>query len=180
MLEAERKCIKCEEIKPIELFVKRGQGYKGVCKECYRSYHNNYAAANQSKLAVTRSFNRNSRELKGLCRYCKLEAIPNKRVCEKHYIIDISSKTLGVGNIDIAKELLRRFHENPYCPYTGDPLMLGVNAHLDHILSLKNRPDLKGDIDNVEWVSETANLSKNGFNKDEFIKFCKLVSRRFE
>lgn len=79
----------------------------------------------------------------------------------------------------MAEELLARFHQNPYCPYTGEVLTLGVNAHLDHIKSQKNHPELKGDINNIEWVSEAANLSKNGFNKDEFIEFCKLVAKSF-
>lgn len=119
---------------------------------------------------------RANRVLSGKCRVCKEFVLPNKKVCRKHYVVDVANKTLGIATSTTADRLLVQLDNNPYCPYTGEALVLGVNAHLDHILSLKNRPDLKGDLDNIEWISETANLSKNGFNKDEFINFCKIVA----
>lgn len=172
-------CIKCNVSKPLNEFVKRGESYRGTCKKCYCDYHKKYGNSNRDKLNVNRAFDRKSRPDRGLCRVCTEPVIAGKRVCEKHYVVDIISKTLGKADSKTADILLIRFYQNPFCPYTGEALTLGVNAHLDHVLSLKNRPDLKGDINNIEWVSETANLSKNGFNKDEFINFCKVVANRF-
>ena len=122
---------------------------------------------------------RERRIAKGLCRYCAEKALPGHKRCGKHYIVDAANKNFGKGNAAIAEILLQRFKENPFCPYTGEKLVLGENAHLDHIKPKKNHPELKGDIENIEWVSEQANLSKSGFDKDEFIAFCKLVSSRF-
>jgi len=83
---------------------------------------------------------------------------------------------LGRCDNQVTAILIDRFNNNPVCPYTGEMLVLGVNAHLDHIESRRNRPDLARDIDNLEWISEKANLAKNGMSKNEFIQFCSLIT----
>ena len=173
-------CSRCKQELDLSMFsmkvVKLGRR-QSRCKKCVSEVEKERGYSLYSK---TKKIERNNRLAVGKCKYCSQPYLPSKLVCRKHYVVDIASKTLGVAKATLATELLRRFDANPYCPYTGELLVLGINAHLDHILSLKNRPDLKGDINNVEWISETANLSKNGFNKDEFIEFCKIVAKRCE
>lgn len=172
-------CTRCNKELPLsEFHIKNSKTNtrQTRCKKCVqelnkiRKYKQDYAKAKER-----RKF---KKEL-GICRACNNPCIPTKAVCEKHYILDVCNKTLGKADGNTVSILLNRFYSNPYCPYTGEKLKLGFNVHLDHIKSKKNRPDLSNDIDNVEWVSELANLSKNGFNKDEFIEFCKLVASRF-
>ena len=177
---ATKVCTRCKVEKGLLMFdlkdIKKDRR-QSRCKNCVSEVAKERGYSLYSKRQKDERLNRT---MLGQCRVCKESALLNKRVCRKHYIVDVASKTLGVASSSIANELLKRFASNPHCPYTGELLVLGLNAHLDHILSLKNRPDLKGDINNVEWVSEIANLSKNGFNKDEFVEFCKIVAERYE
>ncbi|MEA5534171.1 hypothetical protein [Crocosphaera sp. XPORK-15E] len=123
---------------------------------------------------------RKNRMSKGLCKFCTQPRLNNHaQLCEKHFIANSAQWAIKRCNNQVIEILRQRFYKNPYCHYTGEKLVLGVNTHLDHIQSKKNNPELALDIDNVEWVSESANLAKNGMNKDEFIQFCKLIASRF-
>lgn len=155
---------------------RKKSGKVARCKDCVKANAKEKGYNNQTEKKRQQRRNRLS---SGLCSYCKNIALPNKQVCEKHYVVNIASKNLGKACSDTVEILLDKFHKNPYCPYTGEYLNLGVNVHLDHIKSVKNHPELQGDLNNVEWISETANLSKNGFNKEDFIAFCKNVAKRF-
>jgi 5-methylcytosine-specific restriction endonuclease McrA len=59
--------------------------------------------------------------------------------------------------------------QNFTCPYTGDKLVLGVNASIDHIKPKKRFPELASDINNIEWVSFRVNYHKYDCTKEEFI-----------
>lgn len=175
-------CFKCNQDLPLSEFWKdkhQPNGLRAYCKTCEKAKRELWRKDNLGKNQAYVAGYRQRNIAKGKCRVCSQDALPKKRVCRKHYVIDVASKTLGVASLSVANELLKRFDDKPFCPYTNEPLTLGVNAHLDHILSLKNRPDLRRDINNVEWISETANLSKNGFNKNDFIEFCKLVAKNY-
>jgi 5-methylcytosine-specific restriction endonuclease McrA len=179
----EKVCHRCDQILPISNFWKdkhQPNGYRAYCKECDGKQSNAWQKKNREKATNWNTISKQARAAKGLCRHCTSKQMPGRNICDRHYITDVASKSLGKANKEIVDILFKRFQENPYCPYTGELLVLGINAHLDHIKSQKNHPELKGDINNVEWISEQANLSKNGFNKDQFIEFCKLITSRFE
>jgi 5-methylcytosine-specific restriction endonuclease McrA len=123
------------------------------------------------------SIERQNRMSQGFCKFClQPRIVTHKQLCEKHYVANCAQAALGVCNNQVTATLTDRFNSNPVCPYTGEMLILGVNAHLDHIESKRNRPDLARDINNLEWISEKANLAKNGMSKNEFIQFCSLIA----
>lgn len=180
-----KTCTTCGSELPLSDFYKdcrNKTGYKSQCKTCCKKTQSQrvkkWRNKNPERTKIIAKQFRESQKKKGLCRHCKNNIIPGKTVCEKHYVADIAKKGLDKGDITTAEILLEKFHTNPICPYTGIPLILGVNAHLDHIKSKKNHPELAGDINNVEWISDVANLSKNGFDKEDFIAFCKLVTEK--
>jgi len=114
---------------------------------------------------------------KGLCKFCiQPRILGHKQLCEKHYVTNAVQWAIGRCDNQVTKIFLERFYANPICPYTGQTLILGINAHLDHIESRKNRPDLAKELTNLEWVSEQANLAKNGMSNNEFIQFCSLIA----
>jgi hypothetical protein len=43
-----------------------------------------------------------------------------------------------------------------------------------------SEPPSRGRFSYVEGISESAKLSKNRFNKDEFIEYCKLLAKPFQ
>lgn len=55
------------------------------------------------------------------------------------------------------------------CPYTGERLVLGVNASLDHIMPVARYPELARNPANVEWVDQTVNFLKRDRTPDEFL-----------
>ena len=120
---------------------------------------------------------RQTRISKGFCKFCiKSRLNTHNLFCEKHYIANCAVAGIATCQNSTIEILRERFYANPFCPYTGEKLVLGVNAHLDHIESRRNKPDLAKDINNVEWISEKANLAKNGMSKIEFIQFCSLIT----
>ncbi len=72
------------------------------------------------------------------------------------------------------KELRDKMTE--FCPYTGEPLVLGYNAELDHVLPRATHPELSNEITNLEWVSKIANRAKRDMTKVQFIALCKRIT----
>ncbi|MFX5522449.1 HNH endonuclease signature motif containing protein, partial [Acinetobacter baumannii] len=60
------------------------------------------------------------------------------------------------------------------CPYTGDTIVIGENASLDHIT-----PSSRGGqstIDNLQWVTATVNNAKRDLNHDEFVELIVKIA----
>lgn len=67
--------------------------------------------------------------------------------------------------------------QNFKCAYTGEAIVPGINASIDHIV-----PASRGGSDgpeNLQWVSKVINLMKTSMTHDEFIAMCKRISERF-
>jgi ribosomal protein L34E len=175
----DKKCNNCFQILPLDNFYKRGshtQARQGACKKCTKEIAESRGYGSSKEQQKLR---RDSRKSRGLCSDCLKPVLLDKLVCEKHYIYQVTRAALGKSNTKIVKQFSQKFYENPYCPYTGDKLIMGENVQLDHIKSQKRHPDLSKNIDNLEWVSKQANISKSILDKEEFIAFCKNVASRF-
>ncbi len=59
------------------------------------------------------------------------------------------------------------------CAYTGEPLVIGVNASLDHRVPISRGGTHT--IENVQWVSMRINFMKTEMTHDEFIATCARV-----
>ena len=118
---------------------------------------------------------------KGLCRICGKSRLKNsKSYCEFHYIDSLTRNAMGYRSKEVALRLYDKLYsQNFICPYTGEKLILGVNAWMDHILPRSRFPSQITSLDNLQWVSKKANLAKHNLTKDEFISFCKVVASRF-
>ncbi len=182
----EKLCPPCNMLLPISQFWKDSNastGYRSWCKNCCAKSQGQRVLTWKSKnpervKQLSRDF-RDKQRSKELCESCSNKILPNRNICEKHYVVSVAKACLGKADSKTVDVLLKRFHENPVCPYTEKVLVLGVNAHLDHIKSRKNHPELVSSIDNVEWIHETANLCKSSFDKDDFIAFCKFVANKY-
>ena len=74
-------------------------------------------------------------------------------------------------SIDIENLFIR---QNYKCIYTGEELIPGKNASIDHII-----PKSKGgnnDISNLQWVSKKINNAKRDMTHEEFVNFLNLIS----
>lgn len=61
------------------------------------------------------------------------------------------------------------------CPYTGEPLVLGLNDSVDHKLPQTKFPEQASDISNLEWVTEAVNRMKADKTPDEFLALIKQI-----
>ena len=69
------------------------------------------------------------------------------------------------------KDILDQQHG--ICPYTGQQLVIGENASVDHIL-----PRSRGgsnDPDNLQWVVTQVNLMKHKLNHEEFLALMQEI-----
>ena len=180
-MEEKKTCTKCRKIKSLANFYhsKTEQRYSSWCKQCFLTYYKQYYNKNKSRLCVGRYKNIEKAKKRwvanGRCITCGKPKLKNSRFCEIHYVRSAMRYALGHAKKDTAKILLSKFKKNPKCPYTGEPLILGLNAHLDHILPRSRYPDFITSLENLEWVSAVGNHAKGSMTKEEFLSQYKII-----
>lgn len=65
------------------------------------------------------------------------------------------------------------------CAYTGRPIVLGVNASIEHVEPISRSPGRASDIANLRWVEKEVNLAKRSMTLKEFLDMCKYVLKNF-
>ena len=80
-----------------------------------------------------------------------------------------------MGMSDVIKDLLDQ--QGHLCVYTGEPLIPGVNASLDHKTPTSRGGD--NSIGNLQWVTKRINSFKNYLTHEEFVNLCGIISNRF-
>lgn len=176
-------CSLCKEFKDLNEFHNDKSFKSGKysrCKTCKILQSGNWNKLNSERHNKNKNKSTLNRLSKGLCKGCIKERLPNHNsFCEYHYIKSLAHchfkmSTLDYNNITIQlKEKL--ISQNYICPYTGETLILGLNAHLEHILPVSRFPEYRYDLDNLEWVIKEVNQAKYNLTKDEFIIMCKRI-----
>lgn len=123
------------------------------------------------------------RSSKGLCFECGRPAIPttigsgvlgtnSRPQCEEHLFKRLAFR--ATGKVSDAKMLKNMVKEQDYkCAYTGQKLVIGKNASLDHII-----PRSAGGANcrtNLCWCLWEVNMMKHRFSYKEFLAFCRSV-----
>lgn len=115
--------------------------------------------------------------INGLCIWCKNEKLEHSKLCEMCYFKATAQATMK--NRKLAKDLQDLFYlQGEKCFITGNKLVLGLNAGLDHLEPNSTSPNLISDITNVRWVDRKINEMKRDWTIDEFIDMCKVVAER--
>lgn len=120
---------------------------------------------------------RNEYAAKGLCVQCgRARDIPTGLFCAEHLLRVGAHRWLGsASRWTELRDMLAA--QGNACAYTGEPLVLGVNASIDH-----KTPRSRGGpnvISNLHWVSWTANRAKTDMTHEEFLAMCRTVAARF-
>lgn len=176
-------CTVCKEYRNIEEFHNDSafsSGKHSQCKYCRTKRAGEWNKKNPERHRRNRYSATRDRLSKGLCKHCLSTRLPNhKNYCELHYINSLSNchfKGKNIDYMDITIKLQAKLHNQNYiCPYTGETLILGLNAHLEHILPVSRFPEYRYDLDNLEWVIKEVNQAKYNLTKDEFIIMCKRI-----
>lgn len=124
---------------------------------------------------------RAKRQRECLCIYCgNPEILESTRDDANQFCYECYFKRISVCRLGATKHwksLLKKFEaQGGCCAYTGEKLVLGENAALDHILPVVRFPDRANDPTNVEWVTRQVNSLKGDKTKDEFLATIRLLS----
>jgi len=83
-----------------------------------------------------------------------------------------------VGTFDLGETLQDLFQaQGGRCYYTGEPLIAGQNASLDH--QTPRTRNGSNDISNVKWVSTLVNRMKQNLTHEEFLNLCEIITEKF-
>lgn len=94
--------------------------------------------------------------------------------CQTCYLKHISFSNLGTRKHAVV--LMSKLKAQNYkCPYTGEDLILGDNAWIDHIMPRSRFPELSNDIDNIEWLTGKVNRMKQDRTPKEFLSLIKKI-----
>jgi hypothetical protein len=127
-------------------------------------------AACRVKAQATARERRASYAAAGVCVQCGQPKTGPGLLCDKH-------AARSLGDVTRWRELAALLAaQGGVCAYTGEPLLLGGNASLDH----KTPSSRGGDnaIGNVHWVTWEVNRAKVNMTHDEFLALCHLVASR--
>ena len=132
------------------------------CVEC-RTTH----AARSTK-------SRKKRVDSGTCTVCSLPCVAAK-LCLRHWFGRVASSNTGSrANWPVVESLWQE--QNGKCAYSGEVLVPGTNASLDH-----KTPRSRGgsdDRENLQWVTWKINRMKTDMTHDEFVSLCGLITTR--
>lgn len=117
---------------------------------------------------------RNEMLASNLCERCGGEQLPHSTLCETCYFKKLAVDRLG-SNKHWTTLRDRLAAQQGRCAYTGEPLVLGVNASLDHILPTSRFPGRSCDPTNAEWVERRVNEMKRDRTPDEFLELIEVI-----
>jgi hypothetical protein len=135
---------------------------KRYCRDCQNKIN-----ARSNKTLVCR-------KKRGLCRTCTCKRMQKSSYCLYHFMKRVAERTAHDPNL--GAYLYRKFlQQNKRCYYTGDPLVLGVNASLDHVHPQSKYPELRKDPRNLVWTTKDLNTCKKDLDIESFLHICESV-----
>ena len=97
-------------------------------------------------------------------------------VCETCFFKQITNFELGSSHRwTVLRDKL--IQQNYRCAYSGDTLVPGMNAAVDHKLPYCRFPEHRYDPDNVEWVTLEVNELKRDRTPDEFLDLLRRIAQ---
>jgi len=103
--------------------------------------------------------------------------LPSITLCQKCWFSQLAG---NAGDRKIAEAIAALWHKQEgKCAYTGEVLIPGVNASLDHKIPKHMGGDNR--IDNLQWTTKQINLhTKRWMSHDQFITMCSNVVHKFQ
>lgn len=157
----------------------QGRYYKdGLCIRCgnTRDSIRLQCASCREKCAEQKKNSKKTRVLNGLCIKCSKNSLPNSQLCQKCFFYNVANTTLKTVKMG---QLIAALFESQgeRCAYTGETLILGINASIDHKI-----PQCRGgghNIENLQWVSKRINRNKYNLTHEEFVAECANIAAKF-
>ncbi len=130
----------------------------------------------EKKRAYNREYSKTKRRqrllLLGLCPQCNEPKNDDGYRCANCYF---KSAAAAAGqSVVFADKLKEKFEsQGGRCAYTGEPLVIGQNCSLDHILPVSRGGDSR--IDNLQWVTKQVNSIKRDILEADFLALIKAI-----
>lgn len=166
-----KQCTKCHIWKDTVLFPRRydrERGWQAHCKQCKKIRAREY---------YRRHPGRKSKNPPGYMKKYRAQYIRTQPARYVDRILFSLLTRMGKKGfcplpqyMSAAKQFLLDSLKTPtlVCPYTGEPLRIGVNTSLDHKIPVSRRLDLALVTDNLQIVSMTYNQAKWKMTDEEF------------
>lgn len=137
-------CVQCGRVPPEET--------KTLCAGC----------CSQRNEIVRRRYERRKLNTPGLCKQCNSPVFHAASKCEYHWIYSlVHNYTRGPVPPALIALMANRLHaSNSTCAYTGQAIVPGETASIEHIYSRKLFPHLAADPRNMIWVHRQVNWIK--------------------
>jgi hypothetical protein len=152
---------------------------RGMCVDCGKPRDSALTRCSSCRTKKNKRDNSRyeTRIAAGLCRYCGAMSLKNvKGFCEPCYM-----KYLAQIHLHSRRrwaELKEKLDtQGRRCAYSGLPLIVGVNASIDHRACVARHPDKKHEASNLHWVDARVNQMKLHFSEEEFLLLCSDVAR---
>lgn len=123
---------------------------------------------------------RQERMKAGGCYRCTSAAIGGGCAwCERCWFRNAAGRAIGEGNLRGGQSVKQLLVGQQYqCRYSGVALVPGFRCELDHLLPKSRFPEQSKDINNLQWLSDTANASKSNLTHEEYVSLCRTVVNR--
>lgn len=160
-----RNCKSCRKYKERSEFYEHPNGANGLqakCKTCFPGYN-----------PKTKRDLYTKRKAQGVCVKCGDVCLPDHSLfCEGCWWQNVGSKTFGhKSGVQILRRIWTR--QDGLCAYTGEKLIPGKNASVDHITPVFHAGATTEE--NLQWVTRQINLMKSSMPHKEFLAMCRKV-----
>lgn len=112
------------------------------------------------------------------CKRCSNMKIGKATLCANCLISKTAARSLGSRRkIGVLIELFKK--QEGKCFYTNEPIMIGVNASIDHIKPRSKNKELAQCSDNLVWAHREVNSMKSDMDVMSFLRRCQQVLECF-
>jgi hypothetical protein len=154
---------------------------EGRCISCSRPRNDSPSTyrcrACMSEQAVRCAKKRNDYIRDGKCPECGNAKLLHSLLCIDCYFEDVAKKRTGSRRNGPSLKMLFE-QQNGMCAYTQEPLILGLNASLDHVEPESKTGRLEFRLNDYEWVTRRVNLMKGSLSKDEFLSLVETIYKK--
>jgi hypothetical protein len=166
-----KNCQECKDISRVR-WANRADGT--LCTRCMLPKDGPHKACDACRKEMLTAANRRRAKFaaEGRCVQCGNMRSGPSLYCDDHILKAAARRWLG--DVKRWRELASLLtKQNSRCAYTGEILVLGGNASVDHKI-----PRSRGGtntIENVHWITWTVNRVKNDLTHVEFLALCRCV-----
>lgn len=150
-------------------------GFQNKCISCTLALDAERKEKNAGRHSLLQRERYKKRVSEGKCCCCDVERMSTSNCfCEVHYLKELSYRYLKTRlNDQLLLDKLKA--QNYKCVYTGETLILGLNDSIDHIKPASKYPELKSDINNLQWVLRDVNFMKQSLSEDRFLELVEMI-----